>query len=253
MNPATDPARDDAVGQAPGSLDPDLHIEFCGEWHRVEPPGPFTIGREGDLAVDSNPYLHRHFLAVRWDRFWWLENIGQLLAATVSDGAGMMHSWFAPGAALPLVFPVTEVRFTAGPTNYELALHLPDALMAPAGTVVTGSGLTTMRATELTLNQKRLVLALAETVMLNPGTSPADLPTNAAAAHRLGWTATKFNRQLDAVCQKLTKAGVRGLHGSGTELASSRRSRLVEYALAVRLVSAEDLPLLDMAQDSDVA
>jgi hypothetical protein len=71
------------------------------------------------------------------------------------------------------------------------------------------------------------------------------VPSSQAAANRLGWAITKFNRQLDAVCQKLARTGVQGLHGDVGALASSRRARLVEYGLAVRLVSAEDLPLLD--------
>jgi hypothetical protein len=58
---------------------------------------------------------------------------------------------------------------------------------------------------------------------------------------------TKFNRKLDNVCQKLKKAGVRGLHGGPDRLASDRRSRLVEYAVSVRLVTASDLRLLDAA------
>ena len=230
-----------------GATDDSLHLEFCGEWSRIEPPGPFTLGREGDLAIDDNPYLHRTFLSLRWDRFWWIDNVGSSLAATVSDRDGVMHSFFAPGATLPLVFPATDVRFTAGPTSYLLSLHTEDAPLTLASTVVTSSGLTTMRPMALTTNQTQLVLALAEPALLASGSAASTIPSSAAAAERLGWTITKFNRQLDAVCQKLGKAGVRGLHGGGAKLATSRRARLVEYALATRLVSADDLPLLDLA------
>ncbi len=228
-----------------------LNLEFCGEWHAIDPPGPFTLGREGDLAVDDNPYLHRSFLVLRWDRFWWLDNIGSSLAATVSDRDGVMHSFVAPGATLPLVFPVTDVRFTAGPTSYLLSLHTEDAPLTLSSSVVTGSGMTTMRPMALTTNQKQLVLALAEPALLASGNAASTIPSSAVAADRLGWTITKFNRQLDAVCQKLAKAGVRGLHGGSTRLATSRRSRLVEYALATRLISAEDLPLLEASTATD--
>ena len=34
-----------------------LSIDFCGEWYEVEPGSTFTIGREGDLEIDDNPYL----------------------------------------------------------------------------------------------------------------------------------------------------------------------------------------------------
>ena len=45
--------------------------------------------------------------------------------------------------------------------------------------------------------------------------------------------------------------GVRGLRGGPGKLASNRRARLVEHAVFSRLVTAEDLPLLDRAQDAD--
>jgi hypothetical protein len=64
-------------------------------------------------------------------------------------------------------------------------------------------------------------------------------------AARLGWSTTKLTRKLDSVCSKLSKVGVRGLHGRPGELASSRRARLVEYALAVRLVTVDDLASLE--------
>ena len=40
----------------------DLAIDFCGEWHEPSDEDIFSIGREGDLEVDDNPYLHRQFL-----------------------------------------------------------------------------------------------------------------------------------------------------------------------------------------------
>ena len=55
---------------------------------------------------------------------------------------------------------------------------------------------------------------------------------------------TTFNRKLDNVCDKLDKIGVRGLRGVKGNLATNRRLRLVEYAVATRLVSQDDLYLL---------
>jgi hypothetical protein len=56
---------------------------------------------------------------------------------------------------------------------------------------------------------------------------------------------TTFNRTLDNVCEKLDKIGVDGLRGGRGKLAVNRRARLVEYAVATRLVSADDLETLD--------
>jgi hypothetical protein len=65
------------------------------------------------------------------------------------------------------------------------------------------------------------------------------------AAARIGWTLTRFNRKLDNVCDKLDKVGVQGLRGGKGNLATNRRLRLVEYAVATRLISQDDLYLLD--------
>src|SRR5262249_1493581 len=86
-------------------------VEDCGERPEAGPPGPFVIGREADLDVDDNPYLHRAFLELTWDRLWWLANVGTKLTATVADGDGSVDAWLGPGGALPLVFARTEVRF----------------------------------------------------------------------------------------------------------------------------------------------
>jgi hypothetical protein len=96
----------------------------------------------------------------------------------------------------------------------------------------------------MTPDQVRLVLALAEPALTGRSGRGTALPTSGEAAQRLGWTVTKFNRKLDNVCQKLAAQGVRGLHGEPGHLASNRRARLVEYALAVRLVTRDDLRLI---------
>jgi hypothetical protein len=102
-----------------------------------------------------------------------------------------------------------------------------------------------------TPSQRLLILALAEPILRQQGRGTASVPTSAEAAARLGWALTRFNRKLDNVCQKLAKVGVEGVHGAPGVLASNRRARLVEFALSVRLVTPEDLPLLDEPQEVD--
>jgi hypothetical protein len=233
-----------ATGAA--AVPPALKVEFCGEWIDLHPERSFVIGREADLVVDENPYLHRRFLEVRWqDGMWWLANLGSQLSATVSDPEGRFQGWLAPGAHLPLVFDVVLVRFAAGPTSYEVVLHLDGAPLSPAAPGGASDGETTLGRLTLTDEQRLLVLALAEPALRQDGSGRSPLPSSTAAAARLGWPITKFNRKLDNVCQKLKRAGVRGLHGGPERLASDRRGRLVEYALAARLVTREDLYLLE--------
>ncbi len=232
---------------APGS---DVSIEFCGVVTE-HVPLPFDIGRDADLSIDDNPFMHRRFLRVFADEARpgavLLANVGSQLTATVSDEPGRMEAHLGPGAVLPLVFATTLVRFSAGPTSYELEISLADTWSAPDISDFVDSGETTVGRVSFTVDQTLLVLALAESALRFGGAAVAQIPSSSAAARRLGWTTTKFNRKLDNVCQRLTQMGVRGLHGGAGNLASNRRARLVEYALAVRIVTKEDLAVLDAA------
>ena len=230
------------------SKGPSPIVHFCGERIPVQHEQTLTIGRDADLVIDENPFLHRRFLEVaEHDGLWWLTNCGGQLSATVASGDGAMQAWLAPGAQLPLVFAMTAVRFTAGSTTYELEIELADPPFSPTPDNTLHVGTTTRGIVPMTPDQKLLIVALAEGVLAGTHRSGASVPTSAVAAERLGWSLTKFNRKLDNVCDKLTRSGVQGLHGSVASLASSRRARLVEYAVAVRLIGPEDLSLLPPA------
>lgn len=228
-----------------------LQVEYCGEWHSVDPGRRFTIGRAGDLTVDDNPYLHRTFLEIRNEGgIWLVANVGTQLSATLGDEANHFVAHLAPGGVLPLAFNQTYVRFGAGPTTYEIQLVISDPpfdTVDEAGSSDDGMGDATREPTTLTPDQRLVVLALAEHAMRRTGSGPSALPTSAKAARRVGWSEKKFNKKLDQVCQKLARAGVRGLHGNPGDLASNRRARLVEYCLSTRIVTVDDLHELDRA------
>lgn len=192
-----------------------LTIDFLGEIYHPDPEVPFTIGREADLVVDDeNAFLHRQFLSVTWaSGLWWLNNVGAQLTATVSHDEGRVQAWLAPGASLPLVFTHTVVWFTAGSTTYEFELHLAESLLTPLEAESVPDGSATIGRITLTPEQKLLVVALCEDVLRRGDRGAGSVPQSAAAAARLGWPVTKFNRKLDAVCAKLADQGVRGLHG----------------------------------------
>jgi hypothetical protein len=223
-----------------------LTLEFCGEEHRIESPGDFTVGRESDLSLDDNPYLHRRFLRI-FDEFgmWWIANVGTLLTATVTDGTGGVQAWLAPGARLPIVFETMHVMFSAGPTTYDFTIHNTRDLFSTSRILQETGGSTTILPVTLTTSQRQLIVALAEGVLSQQIPGRAEVPTSADAAARLGWSLTTFNRKLDNVCDKLDKLGVAGLRGGAGKLATSRRTRLVEYAVATHLVGREDLALLE--------
>lgn len=228
-----------------------LQIEFCGEWYELDPTKDFTIGREADLTIDENPYLHRTFLIVRFEYgMWWLQNVGRTLSATISDVSGQVQSWLAPGSKLPIVFQHTNVMFSAGSTTYDFAVHSKADFYNTSQMTITASGNTTHDTVHLTSSQRLLVVALAEDVLRQNAPGRGEIPSSAEAAKRLGWSMTTFNRKLDNVCDKLDKMGVTGLRGGRGKLATNRRARLVEYASSTRLVTMDDLVLLDL-NDAD--
>ncbi|MCC2032993.1 hypothetical protein [Microbacterium allomyrinae] len=229
----------------PGAVE-DLTVEFAGEEYAVAPDAVFTVGREGDLTIDDNLFLHRHFLTIRnVDGLWLLSNVGSRLSATVTDSGGRVQAWLAPGARLPLVFASTSVIFSAGPTTYELTIHAAEPTFRETQPEADDDGLSTIGDVPLTHSQRVMILALAEPLLRREGTGMSELPTSAQAAERIGWTLTRFNRKLDNVCDKLDRIGVPGMRGGVRSYATNRRVRLVEHAIAARLVTRQDLPLLD--------
>jgi hypothetical protein len=243
--PKSEPSPEDPIG---------VTVEFAGEFFPVAPGDRFVVGREGDLALDDNRFLHRHFLSIEETAgLWWLVNIGSRLAATVTDTEGRVQAQLAPGARLPIVFAVTTVVFSAGPTTYEFSVHAAQpAFQAVDAFTGGGDGESTIGAVPLTASQKLLIVALAEPMLRREGTGMSELPSSAAAAERLGWTITRFNRKLDNVCDKLDRQGVPGLRGGVTGSATNRRVRLVEHAVASRLVTRADLALLDAPETAQI-
>jgi hypothetical protein len=232
-------------------IDAGLKVLFCGEEFPVVAGRQLTIGRCGDVEIDDNPYLHRNFLVVlEQDGLWWLSNVGSTLTATVADDTGLLQAWLAPGARIPLALNRFLVWFTAGPTTYDFEIIVDEPLnVSTASEIVEldSTGEMTVGRVLFTPDQKLLMVALCEGSLSRSRPGSSQIPSSAAAAARIGWTLTRFNRKLDNVCQKLADAGTRGLHGGIGNLASNRKSRLVEHALSTRLVTAHDLMLLDGA------
>lgn len=224
-----------------------LTIDISGEQYTVSPTSKCTMGRVGDVVIDDNPYLHRHFLHVEHTSdFWWLSNVGNRTVAYLADDRGLSRSTLVPGSTMPLVFGCTIATFSAGPFAYELkfCINSPvyESVIAPEMAV---NADTTIGSTTFTETQLLAILALAEPLLRRVGTKIWEVPTAVQAAKRLGWTQTRFNRKLDNVCDKLDKLGVRGLRGSAGSPALERRAVLAEYAVTTGIVTPVHLAVLE--------
>lgn len=220
-------------------------VDYVGEMYSLEPGDTLEFGRNAQLVIDDNRYLHRRIGRFEHrNNLWMLSNIGRSLYLTVLDTQTQSQSIIAPGRQAALTFTPAVVRFRAGRTTYELVVR--GAQMPPAPEDAGDHTIDTFTFSHypLTPTQRLLVVALAEQT-LRDSASGVRIPNSSEVAGRLGWTITQFNRKLDNVCDKLTKAGIPGLHGAPGALASDRRRNLVEFAIQSGLVDTEDLVLLD--------
>lgn len=229
----------------------ELQIDFVGEIHALTPGDSLTFGRHGDLCVDEdNQYLHR--LLGRFEHrsdVWWLVNTGSQIPLVVQDLTSRSQVTLAPGRDMALSFPNAAIQFSAGRQNYEIEVSTGidddgDTSVGDADDAPDEGATISIADLPLTDDQKRLIVVLAESVLRSTSVD-IELPTNKAAAHRLGWTITRFNRKLDNVCDRLSKVGVTGLRGNTGSLATDRRTSLVDHAVQSGLVTEADLVLLD--------
>ena len=103
-------------------LAPDLTVRFVGEVYR--PLRELVFGRDAELSLDDNSYLHRQAGRFRRrDSTWWLENLGRRLRLTMVSADGSVID-LQPGGSSPLLGTMGEISLTAGPTRYEIEYEL---------------------------------------------------------------------------------------------------------------------------------
>lgn len=242
-----------AVGAADAPIDGALILDFGGRRVRIAPGETFVVGRGTQLSIDDNPYVHRRFLEIaQREGIWWLSNVGATLTASVSSADGLAQSWLIPGSSMPLVFGSTTVMFTAGAITYEfsLAAETPFYEVSTAWNAGAAEGVAEL----LSPMQRILLTALAEPLLRQGTTGSAQLRSAEDVATRLGWPTAKLERRLGSLCDKFARLGVRGVERQGEgALPASQRARLVEHAVGARIVTTQDLELLDafMLQDAD--
>ena len=222
-----------------------LTVDFAGEVIELGPDDSLEFGRAAELNIDSNPYLHRQVGRFEFRTgLWFLSNVGRSIHLVVVDSDSLSQATVAPGREIALTFLPATVRFRAGRSTYEILIENDGSSKSPPVQPPEPFDTVTASNIPLTPTQRLLIVALAEPTLRQPAAG-IQIPTNKKAAAKLQWSITKFNRKLDNVCAKLTKAGVAGLHGFPGSLAANRRRALVEFALQSGLVTNDDLALIE--------
>ncbi len=227
----------------------EIHIFFIDELTVGTPDDVITFGRRADIEVDdANQYMHRIVGTFFFqDNVWWLANKSRHGNLVLVGNTGRLTK-LPPDAVTALTEPTGVLRFDSGPSTYELGWTLPgqEPLMPPLVDVDSDDHDATTQFGVVPLNdeQRLLLVALSERCLEDSSASTADLPPNAAVAHRLGWSAKKLDRKLDYLCARMSTEGVRGLRGEKGFEAIDRRSRLVEHVISSGMVRTEDLELL---------
>ena len=240
MNPS-EPATPEAIDA------PELRVEFCGEEYSAAGGQALSFGRSADIVIDDNRFLHRVLGEFRFSNgLWWLHNVGSSIGLSMNDETSTSSARIAPGSATPIPYEAATLRFDAGGTSYELSLDVigPDLddddddgpPEPPESTANLEERTATTSHIPLTDDQFTLLVALATPILRDVA-----LPTNRLIAASLDWTVTKFNRKLDGLCAKYSKAGVAGLHGSSDRLAKDRRTRLAEHVIEAGIVTPADI------------
>ena len=196
-------------------------IDYCGEIYEVRADQEFLIGREADLCIDDNPYLHRRLVRISChDGLWWLDNIGSRIAVTVADASGSMQARVGPGARIPLVFESAVVVFAAGPTTYEFSITVRGTMFRSYSAPAADTGEATVGEARFTPSQYLLILALCEPWLTQAGSGATDIPRNAEAAARLAGQAGVLG---DTQARQAGRIRGRGAAGLQQRPVSARR------------------------------
>ncbi|MEM8924501.1 MAG: hypothetical protein AAGD35_13450 [Actinomycetota bacterium] len=213
----------------PAASRPALTISFVGETYR--PERQLTFGRQAELSLDENSYLHRRAGRFRLrDDTWWLENLGGRLRLTMVSSDGSLLD-LQPGSSSPLLGDSGEISLTAGPTRYAIEYRLQKVQMAVTDSAsfrVAGADTATYGPI-LTPRELDFVVVMAQgrlTGRLGP------IPSHGEIAEIWGVSAKTVDNTLQRLRAKLRSQNINTVTSSET---------LIEYLVTQGLVSLADL------------
>lgn len=206
----------------------------------------FTFGRspECDLALDETDRSISR-IAGRIERSegsWVLRNASTSRPLYLVDDVGLRRT-LAVGSVAAI--PPGHMRvMVVGTRTHELLLSVgehPARVVGAVSNPLTSADHTLLPS--VTPNERLALVALAETYLLpHPRHDPAPRTYGAAAA-RLGLPETTVRKRVENVREKLLDAGLFAVETADALAA------VVEFALAVRMLTPKDLSLLDAPTD----
>lgn len=209
---------------------------------------PFTFGRSPrcDLVLDeTDRSISRIAGRIEFtDGAWFLVNTSGSRPLYVTETVGLRRTIPTGGRE---VLANGETRIVVmGVRTHELVVVVGVEEVAAAGHLhAPGGGGDRTWMPAVTYNERVALVAVAEGYLLPHPRHDPNPRTYAQAALRLDLPVSTVRKRLENVRKKLMDAGVFQVEGADA------RAATVEFALAVRLVTAADLPLLDAPPQSD--
>ncbi|MCP3992166.1 MAG: hypothetical protein GY724_24050 [Actinomycetia bacterium] len=208
---------------------PGLTVCFVGEIYT--PDIELAFGRQAELTLDENSYLHRRAGRFRMRQStWWLENLGSRLRLTMASSDGSLLD-LQPGDSSLLLGERGEVSITAGPTRYmiEYELQQRQADWDDTSQFRIGGADTMTFGPILTPRELDFVVVMAQgrlTGRLGP------IPSHGEIAEVWGVSHKTVDNTLQRLRAKLRDQNINFVNSSET---------LIEYLVTQGLVSTADL------------
>lgn len=217
----------------------------------ADPTHPTVIGRMGDLVVGSdNPQMHRRLLMVSAEsRMWRLSNIGRHIPVYITKLNGILLTTLPPGASTIIEWPEFLLTFMAGPHSYYLDCwaEIPHSIELSLHTL---QGEETIGLGPLSDGERLILAALGQDVLRSKTLDYSLMWRNSDVAEYLGWSRKQFDHRLDDLCARFAAHGI-GVTQSITDRAPvnavNRRIKVLQHAIEARLISIDDLSMVEAA------
>ncbi len=224
-----------------------VRVLVAGVEYLAQPGQPVTFGRSRDCTVCLDPddtSISRTTADLDFrDGTWWLTNRSASHPLSVVDELGL-RSVLAPGRRTAIGAPTRVLVDGAAGRQHSIEIAVPavapDESPAPDEPPDIPTGVPTATGAEVLISpaDRLAMVALFAGYLRDPPHYDPYPKSYAAAAARLGWPRTTLVKRIEYLRARLDSAGVPNMTGFNA------LANLAEYAIGRRLVTREDLTLL---------